>query len=97
MHIDSEVESKLDPKSRKCTFISYGPDEFIYRFWDGQNWKIIRSKSVIFNEKDINKNRMGTKSSSIEAQVEKLGYVELEEPLKIEDFGNENTLENTVL
>ncbi|KAL2235826.1 UNVERIFIED_CONTAM: Retrovirus-related Pol polyprotein from transposon TNT 1-94 [Sesamum indicum] len=49
-YILNDDRTKLDAKSIKCTFIGYGTDEFGYRFWDDQNWKIIRSRNVIFNE-----------------------------------------------
>lgn len=51
MHIDSNARRKLDPKSRKCSFIGYGTDAFGSRFWDDQNRKIIRGRDVIFNER----------------------------------------------
>ena len=97
VHIDYKARNMLDPKLRTCTFIGYGTDELGYRFWDDQNKKIIRSKNVVFIEKVMYNKRMGTESRSIEAQVAKTGYVELEEPSEIEDFGDENTLANTVL
>ena len=50
VHIDFDVRSKLDAKSKICFFISYGDEKFSYRFWDEQNRKIIKSKIVIFNE-----------------------------------------------
>ena len=92
MHIDSEARSKLDSKSRRFIFIGYGKDEFGHRFWDDQNKKIIRSKDVVFNEKVMYKDKMGTEST----QVKKTGYVELEEPSEIEDFRNKIILTNTV-
>ena len=64
VHIDSEATSKLDPKSKKWTFIGYGTDKFGSQFWDDQNQKIIRSQDVVFNEKVMYKNRMGTESSN---------------------------------
>ncbi|XXG79495.1 hypothetical protein AAC387_Pa09g0546 [Persea americana] len=57
VHVDAEKRDKLDSKSRKCTFIGYGSDEFGYRFWDEENRKIIRSRNVIFNEKVMHKNK----------------------------------------
>ena len=50
VHIDFDVHSKLDAKSKTCFFIGYGDEKFGYRFWDEQNRKIIKSKIVIFNE-----------------------------------------------
>jgi len=57
VHIDAGCRSKLDPKSKKCTFVGYGSDEFGYKFWDYQDHKFIRSRDVIFNEKEMYKNR----------------------------------------
>ncbi|WVZ05968.1 hypothetical protein V8G54_019314 [Vigna mungo] len=39
VHISDQVRNKLDPKSKKCTFFSYGEDEFGYRIWDDENKK----------------------------------------------------------
>ena len=57
MHIDPIVRSKLDAKSKKSFFVGYGDFEFGYRLWGDQNWKIIRSKDVIFNEAILYKDR----------------------------------------
>lgn len=49
-HIDKENRTNLEEKSRKCTFIRYGVNDFGYHLWDFENHKIIRSRDVIFNE-----------------------------------------------
>ena len=41
VHIDVTTRSKLDPKFKKCLFISYGDTEFGYIFLDDQNQNII--------------------------------------------------------
>ena len=51
VHIDIENKTKLESKSKKCTFIGYGVDDFGYRLWNYENHKIIRSRDVVFNEK----------------------------------------------
>jgi hypothetical protein len=51
VHIDKENRTKLETKSKKCTFIGYGVNDFSYRLWDYENHKVIRSKDIIFNEK----------------------------------------------
>ena len=51
MHISDQGRNKLDPKSKKCTFIGYGEDEFGYHIWDDEKKKVIRSRDVIFNER----------------------------------------------
>ncbi|PNX60087.1 hypothetical protein L195_g060011, partial [Trifolium pratense] len=60
VHISDQGRNKLDPKSKKCTFIGYGEDEFGYRLWDDENKKIIRSRDVIFNERVMYKDRHNT-------------------------------------
>jgi hypothetical protein len=50
--------TKLEAKSKKCTFIGYGVDDFCYRLWDYENHKIIRSRNVIFNEKVMYKDQL---------------------------------------
>jgi hypothetical protein len=49
VHIDKENRTKLEEKSKKCTFIGYSVNDFGYLLWDYENKKIIRSKYVIFN------------------------------------------------
>jgi len=48
-HIYKENRTKLEAKSKKCTFIGYIVNDFGYRLWDYENHKIIRSRYVIFN------------------------------------------------
>ena len=54
-HIDSEIRTKLEAKSKKCVFVGYGINEFGYRLWDFENHKILRIRDVIFNEKVLYK------------------------------------------
>jgi hypothetical protein len=49
-HINKENRTKLEEKSKKCTFIGYGVNDFGYRLWDYENHKIIRIRYVVFNE-----------------------------------------------
>jgi hypothetical protein len=51
VHIDKENRTKLEAKSKKCTFIGYNVNDFGYHLWDYENQKIIRSRYLIFNEK----------------------------------------------
>uniref|UniRef100_A0A803Q806 Integrase catalytic domain-containing protein n=1 Tax=Cannabis sativa TaxID=3483 RepID=A0A803Q806_CANSA len=39
VHISDQGRNKLDPKSKKCTFIGYGGDEFGYCIWDDERKK----------------------------------------------------------
>jgi hypothetical protein len=51
VHIDKENRTKVEEKSKKCTFIGYSVNDFGYCLWDYENKKIIRSRDGIFNEK----------------------------------------------
>jgi hypothetical protein len=51
VHIDKENRTNLESKSKKCTIIGYGVNDFGYHLWDYENNKIIRSRDFIFNEK----------------------------------------------
>ena len=66
MHISDQGRNKLDPKSKKCTFIGYGEDEFGYRLWDSENKKMVRSRDVIFNERVMYKDKDNTDTSNSE-------------------------------
>jgi hypothetical protein len=58
VHIDKENRTNLEEKSKKCTFIGYGVNDFGYHLWDFENQKIIRSRDVIFNEKVMYKDQL---------------------------------------
>ena len=60
-HINKENRTKLEAKSKKCTFIGYGVNDFGYLFYDYEQHKIIRCKDVIFNEKVLYKDQMQEK------------------------------------
>ncbi|KAE8664704.1 hypothetical protein F3Y22_tig00112738pilonHSYRG00095 [Hibiscus syriacus] len=79
VHIDSAERSKLDAKSNKCAFVGYDGDEFGYRFWDYENWKIIRSRDVIFNENMMYKDMSTVESSSSNTKAETKEFAEFEE------------------
>ena len=66
VHINKENRTKLEAKSKKCTFIEYGVNDFGYRLYDYENHKIIRSRDVIFNEKDLYKNQLQEKKQEKE-------------------------------
>ena len=57
-HIDKGNITKLEAKSRKCTFIGYGINDFGYRLYDYESHKIIRSRDVVFNEKVMYKDQL---------------------------------------
>ena len=60
------IEQILRAKSKKCTFIGYGVDDFGYRLWDLKNCKIIRSRDVVFNEKVMYKDQLQGKKEQKE-------------------------------
>jgi hypothetical protein len=75
-----EQSLRQDPKSKKCTFIGYGVNDFSYRLWDYENNKIIRSRDVIFNEKVMYKDQLQGKKQ----EEEKQEYTVLDEITKKE-------------
>ena len=52
-HIDYENRTKLEAKSKKCVIVGYGINEFGYRLCDFENYKLVRSRDVIFNKKVV--------------------------------------------
>jgi len=66
VRIDKENRTKLEEKSKKCTFIGYGVNDFGYLLYDYENHKIIRSRDVIFNEKVLYKNQLQEKKQEKE-------------------------------
>ncbi|KAG8365142.1 hypothetical protein BUALT_Bualt18G0073600 [Buddleja alternifolia] len=50
VHIPKDERSNLDDKTKPCTFLGYGHEEFSYRLWDPVNRKVIRSRDVVFLE-----------------------------------------------
>jgi len=61
VHINKENRTNLEEKSKKCTFIGYGVNDFGYFFYDYEKHKIIRSRDFIFNEKVLYKDQMQEK------------------------------------
>jgi hypothetical protein len=66
VHIDKENRTKLEAKSKKCTFIGYNVNDFGYHLWDYENHKIIRSRDVVFNEKVMHKDELQGKKQEKE-------------------------------
>ena len=58
VYIDKYDRMKIEAKSKKCTFIGYGVDDFGYCLCDFENRKIIRSRDVVFNEKAMYKDQL---------------------------------------
>ena len=59
VHIEKDDITKIEAKSKKCTFIGYEVDYFGYLLWHNyENQKIIRSIDVVFNEKVMYKDQL---------------------------------------
>ena len=93
VHISDQGRNKLDPKSKKCTFIGYGEDEFGYRLWDDENRKMIRSRDVIFNERVMYKDKHSTSANNTE-QIEPV-YAEVDDVPENPIVENPQTEEST--
>ena len=65
-HINKENRTKFEAKSKKCNFIGYGVNDFGYHLYDYENYKINRSRDVIFNEKVLYKNQLQEKKQEKE-------------------------------
>ena len=66
VYIDKENRTNLEAKSKKCTFIGYGVNDFGYRLWDYENHKIIRSIDVVLNENVMYKDHLQGKKEEKE-------------------------------
>jgi hypothetical protein len=75
VHIDEENRTKLEEKSKKCTFIGYCVNDFVYRVWYYENKKIIMSRDAIFNDNFMYKDQFQGKKHA----KEKLQYTMLDE------------------
>ena len=87
VHINKENRTKLQAKSKKCTFIGYGVNDFGYRLYDYENHKIIRSIDVIFNEKVLYKNQLQEKKQEKENK-EYTVLDEITEKVKVPENNN---------
>jgi hypothetical protein len=74
-HIDKDNRTKLEVKSKKCTFIGYRINDFGYRLYDYENHKIIRSRDVVLNEKVMYKDQLQKKKQG----KEETKYIVLDE------------------
>ena len=66
VHIYKETRTNLETKSKKCTFIGYGVNDFGYGLWNYENHKIIKSRDVVFNEKVMYKDQLQGKKDEME-------------------------------
>eukprot|EP00253_Pinus_taeda_P023081 PITA_23081 len=87
IHIDKENRTKLEAKSKKCTFIGYGVNDFGYRLYDYENHKINRSRDVIFNKKVLYKNQLQEKKQEKENK-EYAVLDEITEKVKVPENNN---------
>ena len=72
-HISKELRKKLDARTTPCIFIGYGDEEFGYRLWDPKQKTVIRSRDIVFHERqtieDIKKPTVSHESSSSAMRV----------------------------
>jgi hypothetical protein len=85
VHIPSEKQSKLDPKSRQCVFLRYGKWVKGYKLWDPTANKAVISRDMVFDKDFMLKSTQGKeqqvpKSSSSNKQMVQ---VELETPVQV--------------
>ena len=59
-------------------FIGNDNKKFGYQFWDEKNWKIIRSRNVIFNEQFMYKDRSIVVPDVTETDQKKFEFVNLD-------------------
>ena len=55
VHILGEDRSKLDPKSKKCIFISFKKGIKGYKLWDPVAHKVVINRDIVFDEKSMTK------------------------------------------
>ena len=81
VHIDRENRTKLEDKSKKCTFIGYIIDDFSYRLWDYENhksigvemWYSMKSSCIKISCKERNKKRK-TKNTQCLMKSKKMNF-----------------------
>jgi hypothetical protein len=83
VHIPKDERSKLDSKTKECIFLGYGNGEFGYRLWDPIEKKLVRSRDVVFFEKETIENVQNLDK----AKTSSRNYVDLTPISKI----NQNT------
>ncbi|RDX66783.1 hypothetical protein CR513_54416, partial [Mucuna pruriens] len=66
MHVSKDERSKLDMKTRQCTFIGYGHDKYDYKMYDPLEKKLVKSRDKQFMEDQIIKDIDEVKKSTPE-------------------------------
>ena len=70
--VPKDDRRKLEPRSRKCVFLGYGPDDEIrYRLGDPEQRQIVRCSDVVFNESAMHK----TAERPIEVRADQFGLL----------------------
>ena len=52
-HVPDQLRKKLDDKGEKCIFIGYSTDSKAYKLYNPETKKVIISRDVTFDEKDM--------------------------------------------
>ncbi|GAA0150005.1 hypothetical protein LIER_09038 [Lithospermum erythrorhizon] len=50
VHVSKDERTKLDNKSRKCVYLSYGDDKFSHKLFDPVTKNVVGSRDVVFFE-----------------------------------------------
>jgi hypothetical protein len=53
VHVPNQEQSKIDNKSKRCTFIGYDSSSKGYKLYNPNFGKIVISRDVEFNEEDL--------------------------------------------
>ena len=67
VHIPSEEQSKLDPKSGQCVFLGYRKAVKGYKFWDPKANMAEISRDVVFDENSMLKSTQGVEQQVLES------------------------------
>ncbi|GAA0170948.1 hypothetical protein LIER_25099 [Lithospermum erythrorhizon] len=70
VHIPKDERSKLDNKSNQYLYLSFGDEKFGYKLYGPVSKKIVRSRDVVFIEKQI----IGDLRKELETQYDHLGF-----------------------
>ena len=92
--VPSAIRKKLDPKSRKVTFLGYDLRSKAYRLWDFEKNRLVISRDVAFNEGSFSERIAHVPDGIGNGKVETVG-VELQwetDPVvpQVEDEGSQN-------
>jgi hypothetical protein len=101
-HISGEDRSKLDPKSKKCIFLSFKKGVKGYKLWDLVVQKVVISRDVVFDEKSMTKafkeekSQAAESSNNIGRSIVQVELDELESQSDEEPHSNDQEQDSTI-